>query len=179
MKTSSLFQTLLLVLLVAAGGGLFFSCEKPDEPTQEQPQTPSASITTSDVDIQGTWKCIYPEETDTVSYLHVTFFEHYYSIECSGPYYIERSSPQWPAGGYFTWQWKANYLIHSGKFYLWHIVDDEDYWSEVPFYSNISPTFDVSLHDDTLELECLFTHENCPDLDLPEETHYTFVKLNR
>ena len=72
MKTPTLFRTLLLVLLAA--GGLFFSCEKPEEPTQEQPQTPSASITTSDVDIQGTWECIYPEETDEASYLRITFF---------------------------------------------------------------------------------------------------------
>ena len=180
MKTPrTFFRAFLLLTLLVAAGGIFFACEKQEEPAQEQPQTPAASITTSDVDIQGTWECVYPEETDTVSYLHVTFFEHYYSIKCSGSYYIERDLPQWPSGGYFTWQCKANYLINNGKFYLWHNVSSDEDWVEIPFYSNIPPTFDVSLHDDTLELECLFTHENCPDLDLPEETHYTFVKINR
>ncbi len=52
-------------------------------------------------------------------------------------------------------------------------------WTEMPFYANIPPTFDASLHGDTLELQCLFTRENCPNVDLPEEDHYTFVKLNR
>ena len=178
MKTPYFFQTLLLVLLMAAGG-TFVSCEKPEEPTPEKPQTPDVPITSSDVDIQGTWECVYPEETDEESFLRVTFYENFYSINCSGPYYIEKGAPQWPAGGYFTWQWKANYLINNGKFFLWHNVESEEDWVEIPFYSNIPPTFDVSLHDDTLELECLFTHENCPDLDLPEETHYTFVKTTR
>ena len=52
-------------------------------------------------------------------------------------------------------------------------------WTEMPFYANIPPTFDASLHGDTLELQCLFDRENCPNVDLPEEDHYTFVKLNR
>lgn len=179
MKTSPFFQTLLLMLLLAAGG-TFFSCEKSEELTQEQPQTPAVPITSSDVDIQGTWECVYPEETDTVSYLHVTFFEHYYSTECGGQYYNEQLflHPQWPSGGYFPGWTKANYLVHNGKFYLWNVEVDQS-WAEIPFYSNIPPTFDISLNDDTMNLYCIYTRENCPDLDLPEETHYTFVKLNR
>ena len=178
MKTTTFFQTLLLVLLMAAGGALFFSCEKLDEPTQEQPQTSSASITTSDVDIQGTWECIYPVPIDTTCYLQITFYEHYYSTTCDGQYYIEQYflHPQWPSGGYFQGWTKANYLVHSGKFYLWNVEVDQS-WAEIPFYSNIPPTFDISLNEDTMSLYCIYTRENCPDLDLPEETHYTFVKL--
>ena len=86
--------------------------------------------------------------------------------------------PQWPSGGYFQGWRKANYLIHSGKFYLWHVVANDEFWTEMPYYSNIPPTFDISLSEDTMNLYCIYTRENCPDLDLPEETHYTFVKLN-
>ena len=67
---------------------------------------------------------------------------------------------------------------NSGKFYLWHNVKADDFWAEIPYCSNIPPTFDVSLNEDTLNLYCIYTRENCPDLDLPEETYYTFVKLN-
>ena len=82
MKTKqSLFQALLLLTVLLVAGGTFSACEKQEEPSQVQPQTPTAPITTSDVDIQGTWECIYPEETDEASYLRITFFEHYYSIE--------------------------------------------------------------------------------------------------
>ena len=171
------YATVFLLTLLM----VFSACEKQEEPAQEQSQTPAAPITTSDVDIQGTWECIYPEETDEASYLRITFFEHYYSIECDGAYYIEQASPQsqWPSGGYFTWQRKANYLIHSGKFYLWHNVKADEFWAEIPYCSNIPPTFDVSLNEDTLNLYCIYTRENCPDLDLPEETHYSFVKLNQ
>ena len=178
MKTTPFFQTLLLTLLFVAGG-TFLSCEKPEEQDQEQPRTPAASVTTSDVDIQGTWECVYPEVTDDSSSLHVTFFEHYYSTKYNGQYYWEQSvaAPQWPQGGYFTGYERANYLIHSGEFYLWN-VELEQSWVEIPFYANIPPTFDAFLHGDTLELECLFTRENCPDLDFPEETHYTFVRIN-
>lgn len=171
------YATVFLLALLM----MFSACEKQEEPAQEEPQTPVAPVTTSDVDIQGTWECIYPEETDEASYLRITFFEHYYSIECDGAYYIERASPQsqWPSGGYFTWQRKANYLIHSEKFYLWHNVKADDFWAEIPYCSNIPPTFDVSLNGDTLNLYCIYTRENCPDLDLPEETQYSFVKLNQ
>lgn len=179
MKPTILFRTMMFALLLAAGG-LFVACDKTEDVVTEEPSATPAPITSSDVDIQGTWECIYPEETDTVSYLRVTFYEHYYSTENYGPYYNEQfwSDLQWPQGSYFTGFMRANYLIHSGKFYLWN-VEIEQTWVEIPFYANIPPTFDVSLHGDTLELECLFTHENYPDLDLPEETHYTFVKLNR
>ncbi len=179
MKTTRpLFRTFLLLTLLVVAGGTFFSCEKPEEQEQEQSRTPAASVTTSDVDIQGTWNCIYPVPTDEESYLHVTFFEHYYTAYCEGPYYVQRYySPQWPSGGYFMLRFNANYLIHSGKFYLWHNVSEE-LFTEIPYRSNIPPTFDVSLNEDTLNLYCIYTRENCPDLDLPEETYYTFVKLN-
>ena len=179
-RTCRRYATVFILTLLMVAGGIFSACEKQEEPSQAQPQTPSASITTSDVDIQGTWECIYPVPMDTTCYLQITFYEHYYSTTCGGQYYNEQHflHPQWPSGGYFQGWTKANYLVHSGKFYLWNVEVDQS-WAAIPFYSNIPPTFDISLNEDTMSLYCIYTRENCPDLDLPEETYYTFVKLNR
>ena len=177
MKSSNLFRIFLLVLLVAAGG--FNSCEKPEQ-VEEQQQGPP-SYASSDVDLQGTWDCISLVPSSDTCYLRVTFFEHYFSTDSKGQFYLERfeKNPQWPSGGYFQSWVRCSYLIYNGKFYMWNRELPPAQWTEMPFYANIPPTFDASLHGDTLELQCLFDRENCPNVDLPEEDHYTFVKLNR
>ena len=117
----------MMFALLLAAGGLFVACDKTEDVVTEEPSATPAPITSSDVDIQGTWECIYPEETDTVSYLRVTFYEHYYSTECGGQYYNEQIflHPQWPSGGYFPGWTNANYLVHNGKFYLWNVYVDQ------------------------------------------------------
>ncbi len=176
MKTRNFFKTLLL-LVVLVVGFCFIACEKPENPSDE-PSWADSVPTTSDVNIQGTWLHVNPEVGDN-NYLRVTFYEHYFSVVSDGPSYWGDYTyhPQWPSNGYFVGINNSNYLVHNGKFYMWHTTALDNF-AVMPYSPNIPPTFDVFLHGDTLELQCLFTSENCPDLDLPEETHYTFILQN-
>ena len=145
MKTTTFFRTLLLVLLMAAAGGTFFSCEKPEEPTQEQPQTPSATITTSDVDIQGTWECVRPQMSGD-NYIRITFAQQLYSVDGYHPF---------PTTCMFNPQEVGNYLIRDSLFYMWHTT----VWpnsAEMPFQENIAPMFRVSFKGDTLCLRYMY-----------------------
>ena len=179
MKPQTPFKTLLLLVLLVAAG-MLVSCEKLEQAEEQQQQGPP-SYASSDVDLQGTWDCISLVPSSDTCYLRVTFFEHYFSTDIKGWYYLKRyeMNPQWPSGGYFNDWTRCNYLIYNGEFYMWNRELSPVQWVEMPFYANIPPTFDASLHGDTLDLQCLFTRENCPDVDLPDESHYTFVKLNR
>lgn len=176
MKPQTPFKTLLLLVLLVAAGG-FISCEKPENPNDKPTQTDSVP-TTSDVDIQGTWLLVNPEAGDGDD-LRVIFYKNFFNVICHGSYwegyYIH---PQWPANGYFVGINNGNYLAQNGKFYLWHVTPFDNF-AVIPYNTDILPTFDMTLHGDTLELQCLYTRENCPDLTLPEEDHYTFVKINR
>ena len=141
MKTTTFFRTLLLVLLMAAAGGTFFSCEKPEEPTQEQPQTPSATITTSDVDIQGTWECISPTWGEEYG-LFVIFYSNTYEVEA---YYPSEQVSFFQSGE------RGNYIINDSLFYMWHVTRWANF-TVVPFPEELPPMFDVSLQDDILTL---------------------------
>ena len=144
MKTPALFKTLLLVLLLAAvEGALFYSCEKPDEPTQEQPQTPSASITTSDVDIQGTWESVFPVWPEGYG-LYITFPQNTCEVETL-----------YPNGSFFQNGDQGNYLVHNNSFYMWHVTPYPNF-IVTPFPQDLPPMFRFEMAGDTMKLHYLY-----------------------
>lgn len=140
--TKTLFQTLLLLTLLMAAGGAFFACEKQEEPAQEQPQTPADSITTSDVDIQGTWESIFPIWPEGYG-LYITFHQKTFEVET-----------HYPNSSFFQNGDQGNYLINDNLFYMWHVTPYPNF-TEIPFPQNMLPMFRFEMAGDTMKLHYL------------------------
>ena len=159
MKTTPFFQTLLLTLLFVAGG-TFFSCEKTEE--QEQSRTPTASVTTSDVDIQGTWESIFPVWPEGYG-LYITFHQNTFEVET-----------HYPNSSFFQNGDHGNYLINDNLFYMWHVTPYPNF-IEIPFPQDMLPMFRFEMAGDTMKLHYLYGAMPQPGNSYP--TRYELIKI--
>ena len=164
MKTRNFLKTLFLLALMVVAG-MFLSCEKQEDPTQEAPKTPVASVTTSDVDIQGTWECISPTWGEEYSLSVIFHSNNTYEVEA---YYPSEQVSFFQSGE------RGNYIINDNLFYMWHVTRWANF-TVVPFPEELPPMFDVSLQDDTLTLTSKYAQITYSGPSVPPRT-YIFRK---
>ena len=141
--TQTLLKSFLLLTLLMVVGVIFCTCEKQEEPAQELPQTPADSITTSDVDIQGTWESISPVWPEGYG-LYITFHQNTFEVET-----------HYPQSSFFQHGDQGNYLIDDNLFYMWHVTPYPNF-TEVPFPQDMLPMFRFEMAGDTMKLHYLY-----------------------
>ena len=133
----------MMFALLFAAGGLFVACDKTEDVVTEEPSATPAPITSSDVDIQGTWESVFPVWPEGYG-LYITFHQKTFEVET-----------HYPNGSFFQHGDQGNYLIRDSLFYMWHVTPYPNF-TIVPFPQDLPPMFRFEMAGDTMKLHYLY-----------------------